>query len=764
MDGTGSNTNHIESLLQSIYDSRKECEQRNDNDDNDNGGGGILRVLFKNSTKDTAKDACFNVHSLIAEQSTGCNSLFQQKNLKENNNNVVLLPEFIEPQLWLLCISWMYFGRLCFHPNIINHAKSKNISDNDDDDAVTLSTFLALWKVAADTGIDMKGLQQYCLERIEECLEYKNYETIHNFSKQNKLYELEQKSQRFQTSDSSRDIIVKQKLEYGKELQNLSQQQSNLKSKENYYQQKLRDVDKQWQTILKEQNYHHQLEAIQEENLKLKHGNDSMITTTTTTTTDFYPSEKFKAEGGIGHVVYDNASDQDAQGTAKYGEKDSSDNWDDFEIAPPSPPTKYHYETYGIVYSHGTIIHAIEKAESGDRIYIGGSMIDRNENWDKKIRNEDFWICDDLIEIDKSLEIISLDESSPENTIVMVCGGIRIKQDGCIRFANLTLKYGYVDYIPQDDDPLVEIESESAKLFMENCILDMGTELQEMNDAKEGRCGEGKTKLNRGIVSGILVECAETVVLNGCRFTGGCGSSVLCLYDPYMHWYTTKSILDIRNCSFSNTCAMNTKIANTERPSPPLSVLELCRIHQLNEKKNPSVDHKVYLTNNKITNNFNAAVGYRSFYDDRRTRNKESQTSSLMLLEAKQKDIEGDVASASVQAMLSRDSFEILFSENNIKSNGLGLDRKLWIDGVQSSHGDNDEGTAGQQMQKKQKVAATEESEKKPFPDGNIILAVEDIYVDMYSSTFNPYYFLMGEPCKRPYYHEKGSDDGSDDY
>ena len=762
MDGTGSNANHIESLLQSIYDSRKECEQCDD-DDNNGGGGGIFRVLFKNSTKDTVKDACFNVHSLIAEQSTGCNSLFQRKNLKENSNNMVLLPEFIEPQLWLLCINWMYFGRLCFHPNI-NHAKSKSISDNDnDDDAVTLSTFLALWKVAADTGIDMKGLRQYCLERIEECLEYKNYESIHKFSKQNKLYELKQKSQRFRTSDSSRDESVKQKLEYGKELQNLSQQQSNLKSKENYYQRKLQDADKQWQTILKEQNYHHQLEAIQEEKLKLKHGNDSSMITTTATT-DFYPSEKYKVEGGIGHVVYDNASDQDAQGTAKYGEKDNSNNWKDFEVAPPSPPTKDHYETYGIVYSHGSIIHAIEKAECGDRIYIG-RLINRNENWDGKIRNEDFWICDDLIEIDKSLEIISLDESSPENTIVMVCDGIRIQQDSCIRFANLTLKYGYVGYIiPKDDDPLVEIESEFAKLFMENCILDMGTELQEMNDVKKGRYEVGKTRLNRGVVSGILVECAETVVLNSCRFMGGCGSSVLCLYDPYMHWYTTKLILDIRNCSFSNTGALNTKIANTEQPSPPLSVLELCRIHQLNEKKNPSVDHKVYLTNNKITNNFNAAVGYRSFYDNRRTRNEKSQVSSLKLLEAKQRDKEGDIASASVQALLSRDSFEISFLDNNIRSNGLGLDCTLWTDGVQRSHENNDEDSTGQQRWKKQKVATTKESEKKPFPDGDIILAVEKISVDMYSSTYNPYYFLMGEPCRRPYYHEKGSDDGSDDY
>lgn len=346
----------------------------------------------------------------------------------------------------------------------------------------------------------------------------------------------------------------------------------------------------------------------------------------------------------------------------------------------------------------------------------------------------------------------------------MVCDGIRIHRDSCIRFANLTLKYGSVDYIPKDDDPLVEIKSESAKLFMENCILDMGTELQEMNNVNECRYEVGKTRLNRGVVSGILVECAETVVLNSCSFMVGCGSSVLCLYDPYMHWYTTKSIMDIRNCSFSNTGALNTKIANTEKPSPPLSVLELCRIHQLNEKKNPSVDHKVYLTNNKITNNFNAAVGYQSFYDNRRTRNEKSQVSSLKLLEAKQRDKEGGVASASVEALLSRDSFEISFSDNNIRFNGLGLDRKLWTDGIQRSHEDNDEDSTGQQRWKKQKVGTTEDSEKKPFPDSDIILAVEEIFVDMYSSTDNPYYFLMGEPCRRPYYHEKGSDDGSDDY
>ena len=176
------------------------------------------------------------------------------------------------------------------------------------------------------------------------------------------------------------------------------------------------------------------------------------------------------------------------------------------------------------------------------------------------------------------------------------------------------------------------------------------------------------------------------------------------------------------------------------------------------------MDHKVYLTNNKITNNFNAAVGYRSFYDNRRTRNEKSQVSSLKLLEAKQRDKEGDIASASVQALLSRDSFEISFLDNNIRSNGLGLDCTLWTDGVQRSHENNDEDSTGQQRWKKQKVATTKESEKKLFPDGDIILAVEKISVDMYSSTYNPYYFLMGEPCRRPYYHEKGSDDGSDDY
>lgn len=71
--------------------------------------------------------------------------------------------------------------------------------------------------------------------------------------------------------------------------------------------------------------------------------------------------------GGIARV---GTSERSFQGTTKFGDKDESDNWDDFSIPPPPPPSKELHEKYGIEYCHSNIEDAIKEANNGDCIYL----------------------------------------------------------------------------------------------------------------------------------------------------------------------------------------------------------------------------------------------------------------------------------------------------------------------------------------------------------------------------------------------------------
>jgi len=699
---------HLQGLLKSLYASR--C--RNNDDDNNDGvkkDETIVRVRCKSSS-DTS--ATWNVHLFIAVRSTGSNSLFQRKNYykySKTPSETVLLPDHIKPYLWLHCIDWMYFGCLK------NCIATKNMT--------SVSTLIELWKVAACPSLDMKELKRYCLDRITEGLDYENYQTIQSFAAQHKLYELKHKSQRFVTFHEARDEVARHKIQISQELQKVSREMDRLNTKREGYERQLLDVEDKWQTLLQKQ---------QREQENQQHTTDA----TNITPSEVYPSGKREQEGGVGHVVcYQSGLHS---GSVKYGDKDNSQNWNDFEITPPKPPNRQQFQTYGIVYSHDSLKHAIEKSEPGDRIYLEPAPYpDVPYTMD----------TGEYLTVDKNLEILALRETSPEKTVLYLQNGIDVTKEASLRIANITLKYGYSGTDNSDDHhpPLVTVDSENAKLFLDNCVFDMGTDQQELHDKKKYKqqiYGEGgKTLLHRGLISGVFADRAAAVILNGCRFSGGCGSSVLFKYDPYDYAERMRPMLEIIDCSFSNTGAPNTKQKHeNEFLSPPFSTVELWRVQQRREGKIP-LDLPVRLSGNSISNNFQAPVGYRLLHHG------DTHLKSTVLLTAEEEE-EASITTAS-QASLSIAPFEILFSTNTIQSNGLGLNRELWAPSWKTRGN-----SACKHIQKKKKQA----EENSSFPDGATVLAVRDIDV----STFNdPYYMLMGEPSEADYY--PGSSDDEED-
>lgn len=452
---------------------------------------------------------------------------------------------------------------------------------------------------------------------------------------------------------------------------------------------------------------------------------------------EVYPSQKYKDQGGVAHMV---DGEGVYRGTAKYGDPDKSDDWETVEVAVPPPPSREHHEKYGIMYSHGCLEDAIDFAKSGDRIYVeptgpGWGHDTDAENW--------------LVIRDKDLEILAINGRA-ERTVVILKEGIMVDGNASLRIANLTLKYGYLYGKPgvsrdltiealEREGPMITVQSEDAKLFLDNCVVDMGgTQQKESNDNKPLKYHlTGKTFVHRGIVSGIFLDQAKTAVLSGCRFSGGCGGFILLKYDPYEYRKGVSApTLTVSNCSFSNT---GFKHGNEETPA--LATVELWRVKRDKEGEIHS-NLPVRLVGNTITNNFQAPIGYRTFLskcaDDGRdffTVTAEGK-GTVSLLQC------GAEASSLVVA-----PFKLTFEGNEIKSNGLRLDSNLWAEK------DEHEG----HKPKKQKRQET------GFPDGNVVLAVQDIAVDMYRGD-SPYYGFMGEPCKARYFPYSPSALSDDEY
>lgn len=307
--------------------------------------------------------------------------------------------------------------------------------------------------------------------------------------------------------------------------------------------------------------------------------------------------------------MLDDSEYQDYEACTKYGDKDESDNWEDYEIAPPPPPPKEYHEAYGIEYNHGGLEALLKAAQDGDKIYVPPGTYS--------------FCCDDFLDIKSSVEIIGMGQK-PEDTVLYRNRRIDIEAKGPVRFTNLTLRcgtrYDKWNMSKPDDGPMLYLWASNRKdgnqtdLVLDNCIIDMGMEEEErkeMEIAKRNNNSETPVvQRHPGFVSGLFVQEAKSVTINRCHFKGGVGSAIVITNDPAL----IPPEVEILNSSFSDcgqqlNAENNKGLARNIKKVPAPGAIELWSIQR--NKKNAIQQRPFRLAGVSFQSNRNAPIAAR---------------------------------------------------------------------------------------------------------------------------------------------------------
>ena len=440
-----------------------------------------------------------------------------------------------------------------------------------------------------------------------------------------------------------------------------------------------------------------------------------------------------RAPGGTTRMV---TSEYGFQGMAKYGDKDESNNWDDYSIAPPPPPSKEQHEKYGITVCHASLGEALDEASNGDIIYL----------------ERGFYSCyqtgyfSSLI-IKKSLEIIGLGEK-PKQTLVDLgpgdCFHLRGKK---VRLSNFSMRCAQktsgrkkkkkeapveeVDVTPHEY-PLCRIEGSSVKtVYIDNVVFAMGYEKQAAEEfEKRDHISEtSMAAFHKSIVSGVQIQSGDNVTLENCLFGGGHGSAIAITNDHLHHgeykfedsvWYGgSPPTVEILGCEINGSGQPWSSVKGTDalRPKPNyrdkaktsipgFGAIELWSIQRSNEwfltLGSPPGVQTIRLAGNSIRHNHRGPIIHRVL-DSSYVEN--PKTKVAVVQASKPSECKEDDQFSRVKA----GPFDVSFLENTITKNGLDIAATACPPPMLVAKVDN--------KAKKSKLA---------FPDGEAIMTVEN--------------------------------------
>jgi hypothetical protein len=388
------------------------------------------------------------------------------------------------------------------------------------------------------------------------------------------------------------------------------------------------------------------------------------------------PNKTFTITGGIARSVHRWEFHEDHACT-KYGDKDESNNWDDYPVAPPPPPPKEYHDLYGINHNYGSLIGALEAAQNGDKIYIPPGTYHVN--------------CDDFMSIEKSIEVIGMGEN-PEDTVIYRNRRIDINIDAkCglpVRIVNLTLRHGtgYDKWhmSKSDDEPMLALHAGSSSmnnvdLVLDNCIIDMGTDEGQAKETPHMETAYKDTPTvtrHPGFVSGILIQEANSVTISRCHFKGGTGSAIVMTNDPDLD----DAHLGILSCTFTD-CGQpnvdNKGLAGSIKKVPAPGTIEFWTIQRKKNQRFESSLHPIRLAGNQFASNLNAPIVSRSLLDDELVNYKHTPEVNLLL------PVDHDGGAALSSSSPSSDdeaphflteAFKISLHQNRFDSNGAQVD------------------------------------------------------------------------------------------
>ena len=322
------------------------------------GVGTDIQVLIPAGKGNHAKQkfVTFHLHGSIASTSSDYFAKFPEP--KEGR-----VIDDIDSNAFALCVKYMYLG---------------DCEDLSHDNVAAVLDATAL--------LQMKDLKQKCIDYLDSCLDHANYIMVMKLADRFNALDLKKNAQRFQTENTSRDVLLAKRAALVKEVDGLRHSKDVLIEREQKKQKTLDLIDEQLKEAFEKQ--HKKMLSSQWEN-KVKDGNggeagdDGRVP---------FAFGHFKEKGSVGHLVlpqpdtwtvYDGSSTYDPNTKEEEVDVDEIEGYEYNNVSKrviwlegaerlmPPQPTKEQFEMYGIMHSHDSIVTAIKKAQGGDRIYLG---------------------------------------------------------------------------------------------------------------------------------------------------------------------------------------------------------------------------------------------------------------------------------------------------------------------------------------------------------------------------------------------------------
>lgn len=415
---------------------------------------------------------------------------------------------------------------------------------------------------------------------------------------------------------------------------------------------------------------------------------------------------------GSAHLVWFDGH----KGSCKWREKDRSNDWDEMDVTPPPPPPKDLHEKYGIGTNHADLSTAIEACQSGDIIYIMKTKLD--------------FEMDNEIHAEKAVTIIGLGRT-PDGT-VLIRNDSSISIDAKVSFRNLTLQFGHRgSYGIQNDDtyelaPFFHLREEMAQLHLDRCVFDMGSAsaFEASRKIMRNRTADcGLPGLHQSIISGIHVQTARSVIIEQCRFLGGCGSALTVICDPLLPSPQVK----VTGSTFEGMCqppmelpaeakdkncrkSYSKKVEKMEEEAVPLpAVVEVWSIER--KRKTAKMSRPdICLQGNSFQNNLRCPIAYRVISDGYCLKgDKKDEKRSFVLCRPSRRGRDDGATHIDLEEV------DVVVQDNTVVNNGLALGGvTLSVEESGRATSTEDKGDSGKTIIVDPKSA--------PFPDGDSVL------------------------------------------